>query len=554
MDINHEIEMLLFENIKEKLIKHADGIFDLNIGDIEFDNTGHTDIAIKTFRLTNRQNFQKELDAYIEKLKNFNWIKGVVLEKNYINIELNEVTLFNYLYDEAIEKGLYPEIFQDPERYSVEHTSINPTGPIHMGRVRNSIIGDTIVRIIDRMGYRVTSQYYVNDSGKQVVSLYLGYEKFHKGEKPTPEILLDGYRKIYDYFEKEGSEKEAEEIMERYENGDVEIIGKIRELCQIMLDDINKDLNKIGIKIDEYNWESEFITSGETERVLDMLKDELKEEEKAMYIDIPGVRKIYLKRSNGTSLYVTRDIAYHLYKFSNYDRCVVVLGEDHKEHGKIMNYLLKDIMKYPNDLDFVFYGYVNLPEGKMSTRKGNAVTLKDVYNKMIERLKNIMVERKDENADNLIAENIARSSLRYDMVRINASKTITFDWDKALDFKGNSAPFILYSLTRANSILSKESEIKSHTFDDFKIEEKDLLVNMYRYPFILMDSFRMYRPDILANYCYELATKFTVFYENCRVLGEKPGVEGRRLSLTRIYSIIQSDAVKTLGLEKVNKM
>ncbi|MGP6293910.1 arginine--tRNA ligase [Caldiplasma sukawensis] len=546
--------MLLFENIKEKLVKLSDGIFDLTIGDIEFDNTGHTDIAIKTFRLADRKNFQEEIKIYMEKLKNFNWIKEANLEKNYLNIELDGSALFNYLYDEAIEKGLYPEVFQDPERYSVEHTSINPTGPIHMGRVRNSIIGDTIVRIIDRMGYRVTSQYYVNDSGKQVVSLYLGYEKFHKGEKPTPEILLDGYRKIYDYFEKTGSEKEAEQIMERYENGDVEIIGKIRELCQIMLDDINIDLSKIGIKIDEYNWESEFITSGETERVLEMLKDELKEDGNAMYIDVPGVRKIYLRRSNGTSLYVTRDVAYHMYKFSNYDRCVVVLGEDHKEHGKIMRYILSDLMKYPNELDFVFYGYVNLPEGKMSTRKGNAIALKDVYNKMIERLKNIMVERGDENTDNTIVENIARSSLRYDMVRINASKTITFDWDKALDFKGNSAPFILYSLTRANSILSKESSINNHTFDDFRREEKDLLVNLYRYPFILMESFKMFRPDILANFCYELATKFTVFYENCRVLGEKNGIEGRRLALTRIYSIIMNDAIKTLGLEKVNKM
>ena len=369
--------MLLFQDIleltKSEARKHIEN---LDEKDVIFDQTEHAHITVRLVRYEKTvDNFDTKLQAIMNELKKLPFVQSLEYENGYINIITDGWYLLNAMHESLQTTGSFPESFQDPERVSVEHTSTNPTGPIHMGRIRNSIIGDSIARLMEKYGYRVVTQYYVNDSGKQMVSLYLGYEKFHKGEALTKEILLDGYKKIYGYFEQKGDEKEVELLMEKYEKGDDNLISQIKNIAQIMLDDIVSDLELINIKMDEFTWESEFIVTGETEEVIKDLSEYIQDENGAMYIDVPNVRKIFVKRKNGTSLYVTRDIAYHMYKFSQYDKCIVVVGEDHKEHGKIMDYVMHQLLDYKNSLDFVYYGMVNLESGRMSTRKGTSVTV-----------------------------------------------------------------------------------------------------------------------------------------------------------------------------------
>ncbi|MCL4319788.1 MAG: arginine--tRNA ligase [Candidatus Thermoplasmatota archaeon] len=550
--------MLLFQDIleltKSEARKHIEN---LDEKDVIFDQTEHAHITVRLVRYEKTvDNFDTKLNAIMNELKKLPFVQSLEYENGYINIITDGWYLLNAMHESLQTTGSFPESFQDPERVSVEHTSTNPTGPIHMGRIRNSIIGDSIARLMERYGYRVVTQYYVNDSGKQMVSLYLGYEKFHKGETLTKEILLDGYKKIYEYFEQKGDEKEVELLMEKYEKGDDDLINQIKNIAQIMLDDIVSDLELLNIKMDEFTWESEFIVTGETEEVIKDLSEYILEENGALYIDVPNVRKIFVKRKNGTSLYVTRDIAYHMYKFSQYDKCIVVVGEDHKEHGKIMDYVMHQLLDYKNSLDFVYYGMVNLESGRMSTRKGTSVTVKEVYEKLYEKARNEVLSRYSEEKDvDKISRDIAVSSLRFYMLKINMQKPITFKWEDALDFNGETAPFIMYSYTRASSIMEKvKSSSGGASSKNIEKEENDLILEMYKYPYKIMNATKSLRPDIITGYILDLSKKFTTFYEKCKVLGEETGIQERRLNILKTYMNIIDDSSQIVGIKNVKKM
>ncbi len=548
--------MLLFQDILELIAAEArKHIETINEKDVIFDSTEHAHVTVRLIRYQNEKNFQMKLKGIRDDVQKMAFVESLKFESGYLNIYLNSSYLFNAISESIGTTGTFPDSFQDPERVSVEHTSTNPTGPIHMGRIRNSIIGDSLSRLITRYGYRVVTQYYVNDSGKQMISLYLGYEKFHSGEEITEEVLLDGYRKIYDYFEKEGSEGEVEKLMEMYENGDEKLLSKVRDIAQIMLDRIVNDMEALHIHMDEFTWESEFIITGETKEVVNRLADHMKDENGAKYIDVPGVRKIFLVRGNGTSLYLTRDIAYHMYKFSQYDRCIVVLGEDQKEHGKVMSYIMNELLEYPNQLDYVFYGMVGLESGKMSTRKGTGVYARDVYNQLVDKAREEVIKRykEGENVEE-ISRKIAVSSLRFYMLKVSMSKPITFKWEDALDFNGETAPFIMYSYTRAGSILKKVTTSEEVDFNELKDEEISLLVELYKYPYKIIEAFKNLKPEVLTNYLLVLSRKFMRFYENCNIMGEKTTVKNRRAEIVKIFMKILEDASDIVGIEHVDRM
>ena len=550
--------MLLFQDMLELIRSEARRFIDgIEEKEVIFDPTEHAHITLRLIKYSRSvDDFDSKLNSICEGIGKLKFVGSAKREGAYINVNLEPLTVLRTISESIETAGIFPDSFQDPERVSVEHTSTNPTGPIHMGRVRNSIIGDSVARLIARYGYRVTTQYYVNDSGKQMLSLYLGYRKFHDGEKPTVPILLDGYLKIYSLFEKEGNEKEVEDLMERYEKGDEEIIRNVREIATIVLDSIVEDLARLHIKFDEFTWESEFITTGETKEVMKRLSASIQTnpDDGARYIDIPGLRKIYLERRNGTSLYVTRDIAYHMYKFSQYDRCIVILGEDHREHGKIMTYIMHDLLEYKNQLDFLFYGYVNLESGKMSTRKGTSIPVREVYDKLVEKAKNEMISRYG-NASDETAHKIASSSLRFYLVKINPSKPITFKWEDALDFNGETAPFIMYSYTRAASIMEKAASTGGkYSGEEMHESEGDLIIHLYQYPYRLKEAYMSLKPEVLANYLLVLSKKFTKFYENCRVIDQPDPVRNRRIEIIKSYMKILEDCSDILGITNVRKM
>lgn len=556
--------MLLFEDYREKILEGIRVKYpEVESSDVAIDDSGHGDFTFRTFRLLKQKGLKPD-DVYNTLRKIFDksdYIDSIEIVKGYINFSIKPEKLFSVIAESMKRTGEWPDTFQDPERVSVEHTSANPTGPLHIGRSRNSILGDSIARLLSRYGYRVTRQYFVNDSGKQVMALYYGYLKYGQGAEPTLDTLLTGYQKVYQDMEKDPTiEKEIEELIKSYERGDEELIKNVRKVTEVGLSSVVDVLSRLDIKNDDFTWESDFIRTGEIEDILKSLSGELKVEDGALYLELPNERKIFLKRSDGTSLYFARDIAYHLYKTLNYDWIIDVLGEDHKDHGNSMNYVLKELLDIQQKLDFVFYGFISLESGKMSTRKGNVVTLDDLIERTEEEAYNIVKEKRPELSGEAlmsISKTVAASSIRFNIIRVNANKPMVFRWSEALNFEGDSAPYIMYSYARASSILKKAEGEEIHEAQQasgYNDSEKKLIREMYLYPFNLVSAKDGLRPDVITNYALRLVRAFNDFYMSCPVLTAEAGERSKRLNLVSMYKTILEDVSSVIGIQLIEEM
>lgn len=552
--------MLLFDDYWKKIFDVIKTLYpEVNERDIALDQSGHGDLAFRAFQVMKTRHLTPEqvFQSINEKLKNEEFIDDIGLAGGYVNFRLNSSRLMNAIWKEIEGTGRFPDIFQDPERISVEHTSTNPTGPIHIGRIRNSIIGDSLYRLITRYGYRVTTQYFINDSGRQVASLYTGYRKFLNTENPTVYDLLEAYKQATVELEKKSElNSEVDQAIRDYEAGDPATIDGIRKICSVILESINKSLENIGIKIDDYTWESDLIRAGDVNRVLDDLEDDLDSEDGAKYI-LSNDRKMFLTRKDGTSLYFSRDIAYHMYKSQNFDWLIDVLGENHKEHAKHIEYVMKSLLGYENKIDFVFYSYVSLETGKMSTRKGQIVTLDELYEKAIEEsYKVVKTKRPELHEDKLkeIAESVAVSAIRFHILKLNANKPMVFKWSEALNLEGDSAPFIMYSYARAASIMRKVQNAQTFLGVEYNEQEASLVRQMYLYPYILTEAMNGLKPENVANYLLELTRKFNDFYTNCPVLNAEEADRGKRVMIISAYMKIIQDAAQITGIRILEEM
>ena len=552
--------MLLFEDYWKKIFESIQSAYpEVTEGDIALDRSGHCDLAFRAFQVMKKRSLTP--DAIYSKVKELfgssDFIENIESVGGYVNFTFRPSSLMEAIWKEMEGTNQYPDTFQDPERVSVEHTSTNPTGPIHIGRIRNSIIGDSLARLVARYGYRVTTQYFVNDSGRQVASLFAGYRKFIKVDTPTAYDLLEGYKKATEEMEKGSNlNEEVDQIIRDYEKGEPSTIEGIKKVCSIILDSINTSLSNLGIKIDDYTWESDLIRTGDVERIMEDLEEELLDENGAKYLMSNG-RKMFLTRKDGTSLYFSRDIAYHLYKFQNFDWLIDVLGENHKEHAGHIEYVTKTLLNQEHKLDFVFYSYVSLETGKMSTRKGQIITLDELYERALEESFKIVKEKRPELPQSKlkeIAASVAVSAIRFHILKLNSNKPMVFKWSEALNLEGDSAPFVMYSYARASSIMRK-LEDQSHSLGkEYNRDEASLIRQMYLYPYVLTESLKGLKPENVANYLLELTRRFNDFYTNCPVLNAGPGEKERRVMIINAYRTIVKDAANIVGLKILEEM
>lgn len=552
--------MLMFTDylrkLSESIMKEFPGV---ESNDISLDRTGHADFTFRIFRLLKAGMKGEDVLARVRETTNSGgFIESVSLENAYLNFTVKPEYLARSITDEISTKQIYPDIFQDPERISVEHTSTNPTGPIHIGRIRNSILGDSMARILERYGYRVTTQYFVNDSGRQVASLCAGARKYCSESELTPESLLNAYRNMHrDLEEHPELEQEVQDIMQRYERGESETVEYIRKICSVILKGITDSLLSIDIKIDDYTWESNFIRTGETSKIIADLGESVHDENGAKYIQ-KGERKIFLSRSDGTSLYFLRDIAYHLYKFQNFDWAIDVLGENHKDHGSQLSYVFSDLLDARGKLQFMFYSYVSLESGSMSTRGGNTVTLDELLRKAMEESYRIVKQKRPDIGEEQmreIADAVATSAIRFSIVKLNANKQMVFRWSEALSFEGDSAPYIMYSYARTSSILRKAGKPSNVIqWNDLEKPERELLFRIYSYPYAIEESVRGLRPESVATYLLELTRSYNDFYSECPVLNAEDPKKGRRIEILKMYRNVVKDATALLGIKILEEM
>ncbi len=512
-------------------------------------------------------------DELASKIKTSPMVERVWAEKGYLNVRIDQKGLAERTLAAILaQKGDYGKGDRKGVKVLLEHTSVNPTGPIHVGRARNPLIGDTLARCMRSCGYDGSTEYLVNDVGKQVVLLTWGLENIPPSEVPPADRQKDDHQ-LVGYYQKanqllESDPKVREAIagmLRRFEAGDEEVIARVRKTTDRMLNGIKESLSRINIALDGYVWESQFILNGEARQLVERLKATpyCHEEGGAYYLDLSefGIHgrdtKFFFTRSDGTTLYTTRDMAYHLDKFKRADVAINVLGEDQKLGQAHLAAALKILgeKKAPEE---VYYAFVSLPEGRMSTRKGRVVYLDDLMDEAEERaLEEVKKRRTDLSEEKMaqIARDIGRGALRFNIVRVQAEKALVFKWEDALNFEGNSAPFLQYAHARCCSILRKAGDYKriaapDQLNDDY---ERKLIRALALYPAILRDSGEKRRIHLVPAYGHEVASAFNQFYAYVPVLrsGE---LQDARLSLVESTMWVLRGVLDSLGIAAPGEM
>lgn len=444
----------------------------------------------------------------------------------------------------------------------VEHTSINPNASPHVGRARNALIGDSIVRILKFQGYKVETHYFVNDVGKQIAILVLGAE-----EKKNISFndLLNVYIETNKKLEQNPElEKQVFELLNKLEKGDKLVKNEFGRLVKICLDGQKKILSELGIKHDLYDFESKYLWSKKTEEVLKMLEKTGKifiDKDNRWILDEKGhglgmkVPVLVLTRGDGTSLYALRDIAYSLDKMSKGEN-IWVLGEDHKLYYEQMKAALLILEKmYPKP---VFYSFVLLQEGKMSTRKGNLVLLEDFMKEAVKKASEELKKRYGK-IDLKAAKIIAYGAIKYSILKVSAEKNVVFNWEQALSFEGESAPYIQYAYVRISSILRKSKAEKSLLKRDFSAnlkekEESELIKMLASFANVSEKACNELKPHLIANYLYSLAQKFNEYYHLHQILKAEQKTKDARLLLISSVRQVISNGLELLGIKTLERM
>jgi arginyl-tRNA synthetase len=477
----------------------------------------------------------------------------------YLNFVFGE----GYLRDsirEAVKAG-YGTLPAREGRVVIEHTSANPNGPLHVGHIRNTIIGDCLTRAFRKAGYRVETHYYVNDMGRQIAIVVWAVDRYgqgnpgEKGDDRIARVYIEANRDL------EGNQdavSEIDRLMQKVEAGDPEVTKKFRTAVTICLDGIKKTLSDLGVSHDRFIWESDFVRNGDVERVLSRIHrlDEYREDE-TVWLDLSahGFEKPYiLRRSDGTTVYAARDIAYHIWKSRNFGRIIDVLGADHKLIGAQLTTTLGILGEATPTI--VHFEFVSLPEGSMSTRQGKFVSADALMAEVAARAYDEVTSRRtelDEETRRAIARAVSLAAIRYDMVKISPEKSMIFDWKEALDFERQSGPYIQYAHARACSILEKAGPFTpAYEFQD--PQEIALVKAIARFPAVVERVTVELRPHLLAAYAHELSNLWSTLYQHLPVLKSEGRTRDSRLTLVSATENTLKEALLTLGIDALSTM
>ncbi|WP_406670622.1 arginine--tRNA ligase [Methanolobus sp. ZRKC4] len=538
------------------------------VDDLGLEASQHADIASKVaFRLAaqakqNPKELADKIVAAIE-LPDGSMIGDIKTVGPYINITAGRNYVDNTVLAILDEKEAFGGNFCQG-KILLEHTSANPNGPLHVGHIRNSIIGDTLKRVLMRAGYDVETQYYVNDMGRQIaiVSWALSQFEFDTTKKPD-HAIADVYIKANaELTENPDKVSEIDSRMQLVEKGDEATIKSFDEAVSFAVDGIKETLLRMNVEHDSFPYESGFIHSGAVSRIVEEIKATGRTEidKGALVVDLSdyGFEKtLVIQRSDGTSLYTTRDLAYHEWKGERADRMIDVLGADHKLISGQLKATLNAIGK--REPEIVIFEFVSLPEGSMSTRRGKFISADELLDQIEKQAYTEVDKRRPEMPDEFkkeVARNVGIGAVRYDIVKVSPEKSTVFNWEEALDFEKQGGPFIQYSHARACNILKKAEEDglwdSSRPIDPSLLVEDtevDLIKKMASFDSVIEASARELKPNSIAIYARELAESFNQFYRFVPVINaEEEELRDVRLGLVDCARIVLASVLDTLGI------
>jgi len=525
----------------------------------------------------------------LEELSGFNVIKG------FLNLELSDNFWIEFIKTEKANKNYgFTTAKKEDAPVVIEYSSPNTNKPLHLGHIRNNLIGYSVSNILEANGYNTAKVNLVNDRGIHICKSMLAWQKWGEGETPEKaglkgDHLIGNYYVMFDKAYKEQvselinegkSEEEAkknasllleaQQMLKRWEEGENETLALWKKMNDWAYKGFDKTYKRLGVDFDKIYYESETYLIGRN-IVLEGLEKGIlyKKEDGSVWVDFAdeGLDEKLLLRSDGTSVYMTQDLGTAVLRYSDYKpyEMIYVVGNEQIYHFDVLSRLLKKLgYEWHGKVKHLSYGMVELPEGKMKSREGTVVDADELMDEMIARAKETTQELgkieslTKEEAEKLF-HTIGMGALKYFILKVDPKKTMTFNPEESIDLNGNTGPFIQYTHARIQSVLRKAKEKgASADFDAVPAihdREKVVLKRLYEFQSIVSQASDNYSPALIANYSYELVREFNQFYQEVSILSaESQELVAYRLSLAELTASVIRKAMGLLGIEVPNRM
>ncbi|MFC2127618.1 arginine--tRNA ligase [Bacteroidota bacterium] len=574
-------------------------IFDKEIENVEFQATKKDfdgDITLVVFALLrtvkgNPVAIGTQIGEYLKEniaeVDNFNVVKG------FLNLEISDnyfINDFNALY--PTEKFGTPAPNENEKAVMVEYSSPNTNKPLHLGHIRNNLLGYSVSQIIAGSGKKVYKTQIINDRGIHICKSMLAWQKFGDGE--TPESTgLKGDKLVGNYYvtfdqaykkeianlmadgktEEEAKKQapllvEAQEMLLKWEAGDKEVIELWKKMNQWVYDGFEQTYKALGVDFDKNYYESNTYILGK-DVVAEGLKNGVfeQDEDNSVWIDLTdeGLDRKIVQRSDGTSVYITQDIGTAIERFKDFDidSLTYTVGNEQDYHFKVLFLILKKLgYSWADNMYHLSYGMVDLPSGKMKSREGTVVDADDLIKEMTDTAREISqelgkLEGYSNEAKEELYTTIGLGALKYYILKVDPKKRILFDPKESIDFNGNTGPFIQYTYARIQSILRKADFDYSATSSDIEIsnKEKSVIKQIQLYPETVQLAAKNHSPALIANYTYDLVKEYNSFYQSSYILGcEDENVKIFRTQLSKKVGEIIKSGFDLLGINVPERM
>jgi len=588
------------QNLIQTTTKQAiKGLYGIDVENVEFQSTrkdfdGDITVVVFPFLKIIKENpislgtkIGNILQDKLNEISSFNVVQG------FLNIVLSDAYHRSHFY-EILKQDLYGITPLQPDKKSimVEYSSPNTNKPLHLGHIRNNLLGYSVSEIIKAAGHKVYKTQIINDRGIHICKSMLAYQKF--GQQETPENSgLKGDKLIGNYYvafdkafraeikdliangmDEETAKKqapsilEAQEMLQKWEAGDTETVALWKKMNQWVYDGFEVTYKALGVNFDQNYYESNTYLLGKEVVQIGLEKGIFyRKDDGSVWIDLTsdGLDEKIVLRSDGTAVYMTQDIGTAIQRikdFPDVGGMVYTVGNEQDYHFKVLFLILRKLgFEWAENLYHLSYGMVDLPEGKMKSREGTVVDADDLMQEMTDTAREISKELgKLEGYSDVEKEQLYRiigmGALKYFILKVDPKKRILFDPKESIDFSGNTGPFIQYTYARIQSLLRKTTfDYSSEVVINLHEKEKSVIKQLAQFPDLIQLAATQHSPAIIANYTYDLVKEYNSFYQSVSILAANT-VEEKifRIQLSqKVGKVIQS-AFGLLGIEMPERM
>ncbi len=528
------------------------------------------------------------LKEKIEEVSDYNIIKG------FLNLVIDSSFWLKFLNSLRNIDALYKNYFPgNNEKIAVEFSSPNTNKPLHLGHIRNNLLGYSVSRIFEASGRKVSKVNLVNDRGIHICKSMLAWKKWGQGVTPEgtgqkgdklvgdfyvkfdqaykeeqEELIAKGYSKE-EAQEKSSLMREARKMLSEWEAGNEEVMNLWKMMNKWVLDGFEATYNDLGVSFDRTYYESEVYKKGKEEIQKGLEKNVFfRKSDGSVWADLSDrdLDQKILLRSDGTSVYMTQDIGTAIRRKEelHFDKHVYVVGNEQNYHFQVLKIILDKLgYEWSENLFHLAYGMVELPEGKMKSREGTVVDADDLIEEMIQNAREITqssgkLSEFSDNQKEQIYKQIALGALKYFILKVDPKRNMTFDPKESIDFNGNTGPFIQYSYARINSLKDKaDISLPSEVNEMIQLNDKEiqLIKQIHKYVQVIEEAAEAMNPSLIANYVYDLAKEYNQFYHDYSVLkADRKELVVFRLNLSLQVAKVIKEAMWLMGIDLPERM